>query len=218
MPAADDEIEEAENEGIKFNFLTTPVKILAENGKVTGIECIRMKLGEPDESGRKRPIPVKGSEFVMNADMVIPAIGQKPDLLTGEDNIEVTDWGTIKVDPVSYMTNVEGVFSAGDCVTGPAILIDALDAGNKVARSIDCYLRGETVSEEVSSFEGIDFKRRGEPGFRASKAAEKVDLMDVDERAGSFAEVESGYDVSEAISEAQRCLRCYKLVVWEQAS
>lgn len=216
MPADDVEIEEAEQEGIKINFLMTPVKILAKDGKVTGVECIKMKLGEPDESGRRRPVPVKGSEFVMNTNMVIPAIGQKPDLLgmTGKDKLEISDWGTIEADPVSYMTNVEGVFAAGDCVTGPAILIDALDAGNKVARSIDCYLRGESLSEEVS-FEGIDLKKRGEPGFRASKAAEKVDLMDVSERAGSFAEVEGGYDVSEAMYEAERCLRCYRLMVWE---
>ncbi|MEA1936297.1 MAG: FAD-dependent oxidoreductase [Thermodesulfobacteriota bacterium] len=216
MPADDVEIEEAEQEGIKINFLMTPVKILAEDGKVTGVECIKMKLGEPDESGRRRPVPVKGSEFVMNVDMVIPAIGQKTELfaVAGKDEFELTDWGTFDVDPVSYMTNVEGVFAGGDCATGPAILIDALNAGNKVARSIDCYLRGESLSEEVS-FEGVDLKERGEPGFRASKAAEKVDLMDVSKRAGSFAEVESGYDVSEAMYEAERCLRCYRLVVWE---
>ncbi len=215
MPANVEEIEEAEHEGIKINFLMTPVKILAKNGKVTGLECIKMKLGEPDESGRRRPVPVKGSEFTMDLDMVIPAIGQKTELfaVAGKDKFELTDWGTFKVDPVSYMTNVEGVFAGGDCVTGPAILIDALDAGNKVAQSIDCYLRGESVSEEIS-FEGIDLKQQRGQGYIAKVAAEKAGLLDVDKRVGSFEEVEEGYSVPEAMCEADRCLRCYRLMVW----
>jgi formate dehydrogenase beta subunit len=217
MPASDEEIEEAEKEGVKFNYLMTPVKILEKDGKVTGVECIKMRLGELDESGRRRPIPVKGSEFTMDTVMVIPAIGQRPDLpaMTGKDKVEVTDWGTIKADPVSYKTNIEGVFAGGDCVTGPAILIDALDIGNKVARSIDCYLRGEDLKEEIS-FEGVNTGEQREQGFIAEKVAEKVDLLDVDKRSEGFAEVESGYDVSEAMREAQRCLRCYRLMVWEQ--
>jgi formate dehydrogenase beta subunit len=218
MPASDEEIEESEKEGVKFNYLMTPVKILEKDGKVTGVECIKMRLGVHDESGRRRPIPVKGSEFTMDTVMVIPAIGQRPDLpaMTGKDKVEVTDWGTIKADPVSYKTNIEGVFAGGDCVTGPAILIDALDIGNKVARSIDCYLRGEDFKGEIS-FEGVNTREQREQGFIAEKAAEKVDLLDVDKRSEGFTEVESGYDVSEAMREAQRCLRCYRLMVWEQA-
>lgn len=218
MPASDEEIEEAEKEGVKFNYLMTPVKILKKDGKVTGVECIKMRLGEPDESGRRRPVPVKGSEFTMDTVMVIPAIGQRPDLpaMTGKDKVEVTDWGTIKADPVSYKTNIEGVFAGGDCVTGPATLIEALDMGNKVARGIDCYLRGEGLKGEIS-FEGVNIREQREQGFIAEKAAEKVDLLDVDKRSEGFAEVESGYDVSEAMREAQRCLRCYRLMVWEQA-
>lgn len=217
MPAGAEEIEEAEKEGVKINFLMTPVKILAKDGKVTGVECIKMKLGSPDESGRKRPIPVKGSEFIMDTTMVIPAIGQKPHLpvMPGKDKIKVTDWGTIEAAPVSYKTNIEGIFAGGDCITGPATLIEALDAGNKVARSIDCYLRGESYKGEIS-FEGISVK--GKKGaFIASKAACEVELLDVDKRSEGFAEVEDGYSVSQAMQEAQRCLRCYKLMVWEQA-
>jgi formate dehydrogenase beta subunit len=216
MPANDEEIEEAENEGIKINYLMTPVKVLAKDGKVTGLECIKMKLGKPDESGRRRPVPVKGSEFVKNLDVVIPAIGLKTEMfeLTGKDKFKLTDWGTFDVDPVSYMTNIEGVFAGGDCATGPAILIDALDAGNKVARSIDCYLRGESVSEEIS-FEGLDLKQQRGQGYIAKVEAEEAGLLDVDERVGSFAEVEDGYDVPEAMCEADRCLRCYRLMVWE---
>jgi len=218
MPASDEEIEAAENEGVKFNFLMTPVKILAKNGRVRGVECVKMELGEPDESGRRRPVPVKGSEFTIDTTMVVPAIGQSPDLpvMTGKDKVEITDWGTIKADPVNYKTNVDGVFAGGDCVTGPATLIEALDMGNKVAGSIDCYLKGEGLSEGIS-FDGMNTGEQREEGFIAGKAAEKVGLIDVDKRCESFAEVESGYGIHEAVKEAQRCLRCYRLMVWEQA-
>ena len=218
MPASDEEIEEAEKEGVKFNYLMTPVKILEKDGKVTGVECIKMRLGVHDESGRRRPIPIKGSEFTMDTVMVLPAIGQRPDLpaMIGKDKVEVTDWGTIKADPVRFKTNIEGVFAGGDCVTGPAILIEAMDMGNKVARSIDYYLRGEGLKREIS-FEGVNTREQKEQGFIAEKAAEKVDLLDVDKRSEGFAEVESGYGVSEAMREAQRCLRCYRLMVWEKA-
>lgn len=218
MPASDTEIEEAEKEGVKFNLLMTPVKILAKDGKVTGVECIKMELGEPDESGRRRPVPIKGSEFIIDTPMIIPAVGQYPELpvITGKDKVETTSRGTIKVDPVTLETNVAGVFSGGDCVVGPATLIEALDYGNKAARSIDCYLRGKSLSEEIS-LEGVDTKEQREEGFVAKKAAEKVKTLDIDKRREGFAEVESGYSIDEAIKEAQRCLRCYRLMVWEEA-
>jgi formate dehydrogenase beta subunit len=218
MPASDEEIEAAENEGVKFNFLMTPVKILTNDGKVRGVECLKMELGEPDESGRRRPVPVKGSEFTIDTTLIVPAIGQRPDLpvMTGKDKVEITNWGTIKADPIDYKTNVEGVFAGGDCVTGPATLIEALDMGNKAARSIDRYLKGESLSKEIS-FEGVNTGEQREEGFIAGKAAEKVSLLDVDKRCEGFAEVESGYGIHEAIKEAQRCLRCYRLMVWERA-
>jgi NADPH-dependent glutamate synthase beta chain and related oxidoreductases len=218
MPASDEEIEAAENEGVKFNFLMTPIKILAKDGRVRGVECLKMELGEPDESGRRRPVPVKGSEFTIDTTLIIPAIGQSPELpvMTGKDKVEITNWGTIKADPVNYKTNVDGVFAGGDCVTGPATLIEALDVGNKVARSIDCYLKGESLSEQIS-FDGMNIGEQREDGFIAGKEAEKVRLLNVDKRCESFAEVESGYGIHEAIHEAQRCLRCYRLMVWERA-
>lgn len=218
MPASDEEIEEAGKEGVKFNFLMTPVKILAKDGKVTGIECIKMKLGKPDESGRRRPVPVKGSEFKMAIDMLIPAIGQRPDLpaMSGKDKIKVTDWGTIEADPVSYKTSIEDVFAGGDCVTGPATLIEALDMGNKVSRSIDCYIKGESLERDIS-FEGVSTEEQREQGFIAKKAACEVELLDVTKRNEGFSEVEGGYSASEAMQEAERCLRCYRIMVWEKA-
>ena len=218
MPASDEEIEEAEKEGVKFNYLMTPVKILAKDGKATGVECIKMRLGEPDETGRRRPVPIKGSEFTVDTDMIIPAIGQRPELpvMPDGEKIEITKWGTVRVDPITYMTDVEGVFAGGDCVTGPAILIDALNTGNQVAKSIACYLQGNSLARGIS-FEGTDLKRQMGRGFTVKVPAQGVDFLDVKKRPGSFEEVEGGFAAMEAISEAQRCLRCYRVVVWEKA-
>jgi len=177
-----------------------------------------MRLGAPDESGRRRPVPIKGSEFTVDTDMIIPAIGQRPELpvMPDGEKIEITKWGTIKVHPITYMTDVEGVFAGGDCVTGPAILIDALNTGNRVAKSIDCYLQGNSLAGGIS-FEGTDLKRQMGRGFTVKVPAQGVDFLDVKKRAGGFEEVEGGFAAMEAISEAQRCLRCYRVVVWEKA-
>jgi formate dehydrogenase beta subunit len=219
MPASNEEIEEAEKEGVTFKYLMAPVKILAKDGKVTGAECIKMKLGEPDESGRRRPNPIKGSEFALDTDMIIAAIGQRPELpvITDKEKIGITKWGTIVVDPVTYMTDVEGVFAGGDCVTGPAILIDALNTGNQVAKSIDSYLQGRRLAKGVS-FDGVDLKRQLGRGFTTRVPAQDVEFLDVKKRKGSLAEVEGGFDAMAAIREAQRCLRCYRVVVWERAA
>jgi formate dehydrogenase beta subunit len=212
MPASSVEIEEALEEGVKIRFLVAPVSVLVDGSKAKGVECIRMKLGEPDSSGRRRPIPVKGSEFKVKADMVIPATGQKPDLRFVKDLVPVTGWGTIEVNPETLRTNLENVFAGGDCVSGPATLIEALDAGNKVARSIDAYLQGRTYEPEVS-FKGIDVKAQRATGFIDACAQEKVSLLDPKARVKSFAEVEAPYSDTAAMKEANRCLRCYRLVV-----
>jgi formate dehydrogenase beta subunit len=216
MPASKEEIREAEEEGVKFNFLKAPVKILAKDGKVTSLEYIKMKLGEPDQSGRRRPIPIKGSEAAMTTDMVIAATGQKSDLaiFAGKDKVETTNWGSIKADPVTCKTSVEGIFAGGDCVSGPATLIEALNAGNKVARSIDSALQKKKF-EDPKPFEGIDTGEQREQGFLAEKAAAKVKFLDAATRLEGLAEVEGGFTTAEAMAEAGRCLRCYRLMVWE---
>jgi formate dehydrogenase beta subunit len=216
MPASDEEIEGALEEGITITYLAVPVKILEKDGKVTGVECVKMKLGDPDESGRRRPIPVKGSEYTLKTDVVVAAIGQQPvlPLSKGKEKVEETTWGTVKTDPVTFMTNVAGVFAGGDCVTGPATLIEALDMGNHVARSIDAFIAGRDITDEVS-FAGVDLKKQRGRGFVVNEPAKKVECMAVTKRLEGFDEVEGGFKPALAMEEAGRCLRCYRVVVWE---
>ncbi|RKY89836.1 glutamate synthase (NADPH), homotetrameric [candidate division KSB1 bacterium] len=144
MPAREEEIENAEEEGIEFVLLTNPVKILGnDEGWVKGIECVKMKLGEPDESGRRRPIPVKGSEFVIDVDIIVVAIGQGPNpiVTSTTPDIKTNKWGNIIADEETCKTSKKGVFAGGDIVTGAATVILAMGAGKKAAVAIDKYLK-----------------------------------------------------------------------------
>ncbi len=141
MPANPLEIEEAERDGVKMNFLLTPRKIVAKDKQVVAVECIRMRLGPPDESGRRRPMPIEGSEFIMELDTAILAIGESPDISFLPKEIAVTEWNTIAVDPLTLETSMPGVFAGGDAVSGPASVIEAIAAGKRAAVSIDRYLR-----------------------------------------------------------------------------
>jgi glutamate synthase (NADPH/NADH) small chain len=142
MPADEAEIEETEEEGIVFHFLTNPTRVLGKHGKMTGLECLRMELGEPDESGRRRPVPIEGSEFVMEADMMIQAISQRPDIswLAEDSKFQTTRWNTFEVDPETNETSVPGVFAAGDAVTGPATIVEAVADARKAAKGIIDHL------------------------------------------------------------------------------
>ena len=145
MPARGEEIENAEEEGIEFQLLTNPVGILGDQqGWVKGMECIRMELGEPDASGRRRPVPVEGSEFTIDVDQVIVAIGQgaNPLVASTTSGLETNKWGYIVADPETGATSKPGVYAGGDIVTGAATVILAMGAGRKAARAIDEYLRG----------------------------------------------------------------------------
>ena len=143
LPARIEEVHHAEEEGVKFHFLVNPTKINGdEKHHVVGMECMRMKLGEPDESGRRRPIPIEGSEFNIDVDMVIVAIGNSPNPIVPQSTpgLEVSRWGTINVDEVTGMTSLPGVFAGGDIVTGAATVISAMGAGKTAARGIHEYL------------------------------------------------------------------------------
>ena len=152
MPADPVEIHDAEEEKVNFHYLCNPTKILSREGKVVGVECIRMELGEPDKSGRRRPVPVAGSEFVIETDILIPAIGQKVNLsfLSEKDGIKLTKWNTIDADAETFATSQEGVFASGDCVTGPDVLVRATGTGKKAAEKIDLYLTGGKVEASVN--------------------------------------------------------------------
>lgn len=213
MPAREDEIEQAEAEGVKIEFLVTPVEVLTEGGKVKGVRCIRMKLGEPDASGRRRPIPIEGSEFEMEIDTLIPAIGQAPDTsFLKEAGIKLTDRGTIEVDPVTLQTSREGIFAGGDCHTGPGIAIEAIAAGKRAAESIIRYLRGEDLKEGRSPM-GKDLA--GDltplnpiPWWERRKPRQEMPTLPPEERIAGFDEIEKGFNEEEAVKEASRCLNC----------
>ncbi|MBN1546551.1 MAG: FAD-dependent oxidoreductase, partial [Syntrophaceae bacterium] len=216
MPALHEEIREALAEGVKIRYLTAPVRVVSRWGRIEGLECVKMKLGAPDDSGRRKPIPIEGSNFTLKADMVIAATGQEIDtsFLMEKDRKALTRNNKIWVDPVTCRTDREGVFAGGDCVTGPATLIEALDMGNRAARSIDAYLQGETY-EPQNVFAGIDTASQREISYIPTKQAVRVKPIAESVRLADFCEVEPGFNRSEAMAEAQRCLRCYRLMVWE---
>ena len=141
MPAIPWEVKETEEKGVKIEFLVSPKEIHGEDGRVSSIECMRMQLGEPDESGRRAAIPLEGSNFSRKVDTIIVAVGETPDLGFLSNNMEVNDDGTLSVNPATLETSVEGIFAGGDVVTGPATVIEAIRAGKMAADSIESYLR-----------------------------------------------------------------------------
>jgi heterodisulfide reductase subunit A2 len=208
MPAIPSEIEEMEHEGVKIEFLAAPVKVVAEGKVVKGIECIRMEMGATDASGRRRPVPVKGSEFTMDVDNVIIAVGQGVDKSMLPEGLAYTEWSTLAVDPVTLQTNIEGVFAGGDVVSGPADVIAAIASGKRAACSIDAYLKGEELSleeggkvERLSEEELADIKKRF-----ASRKRVTARKLEPQKRVVSFDEVEQTFSPEEAREEAGRCL------------
>jgi len=210
MPAWEEEIQAAETEGVKITYLSAPQEILTKDGKVVGLRCIRMELGEPDSSGRRRPIPIPGSEYDLEIDQLIPAIGQSPDISPLEDisGLQFSRWGTIEVDPITYTTDREGVFAGGDLQTGPWVAIGAIAAGKEAAESIVRYLDGRDMAEgrEPVSTDNPIYRPIPEDQTRETRA--KMPELPVDERKGNFEEVELGYEEEEGKTEANRCLNC----------
>jgi len=208
MPARADEVEAAEKEGIQFHFLTNPSRVIS-NGKVTGVELLRQELGAFDTSGRRRPVPIAGSEFTLDVDVLIPAIGQEPDLfwLNGDSGIETGRGATFAVNN-GLTTTRRGVFAAGDAVLGPATVIEAVAQGNQVADTVDNYLRtgrselvvvrpGYEVIEQLFDLE--QYAEATRPQTRE---------IPIEERRGNFDEVELLFDEETVQEECKRCLRC----------
>jgi heterodisulfide reductase subunit A-like polyferredoxin len=207
MPADEEEIEEAEQEGIHMEYLVAPVRLTGADGKVTGVECLRTELGEPDASGRRRPVPVEGSEHVVPADQVLVAIGQRTDLgmLRDEDTGRLAPNGWIQANPVTLMTDLPGVFAGGDLLTGPRTVIEAVSAGKEAAISIHRYLQGESVSRG----RGLD-KVRAEASVEgvAPRSRQRPVELEPEERKHALDEVRSGLTLEQAVIEAERCLAC----------
>ena len=210
MPANEEEIKDAEEEGIKIHYLAAPAKIVGTNGKVTGLECIKMKLGEPDESGRARPIPIKSSEFIIEADVIIPAISQEPDLsfLPKDHNIDISRWRTFTTNENTMATNIPGVFAGGDAVTGPNTVINAIAQGHVAAKSIERFINEEKVEQSDGKTKPIETEIKIDLKNQPKIKRSEIPMQKVSERKHSFKEVEYCFDEATAIAEAQRCLRC----------
>lgn len=209
MPANLEEIKDAEEEGVRFQFLSAPVEIITKDGKISFLRCVRMRLAEPDQSGRRRPIPIEGSEFNIDVDTVIPAIGQVPDLSFIKDSgIEITPQGTIKVDPITLQTSKKGVFAGGDVVSGPSIAIEAIAHGKEAAISIDRFLRG------ISLYEGREKQEVKKALFKdifknqPKQPRQTTFKLLPEERGSNFLEVDKGLNEEKAKEEALRCLNC----------
>ncbi|MFC1785099.1 NAD(P)-binding protein [Candidatus Neomarinimicrobiota bacterium] len=210
MPANEEEIKDAEEEGIKIHYLAAPAKIVGKNGKVTGLECTKMKLGEPDKSGRARPIPIKNSEFIIEADVIIPAISQEPDLsfLPKDHNIDISRWQTFATDENTMATNIPGVFAGGDAVTGPNTVINAIAQGHVAAQSIERFINGDKLEQSDSKTQPIETEIKIDLLNQPKTKRASIPMQKISERKNSFKEVEYGFDEATAIAEAQRCLRC----------
>ncbi|MHC9542651.1 MAG: molybdopterin-dependent oxidoreductase [Vulcanimicrobiota bacterium] len=218
MPAHHDEVEAARKEGVQFMFLTAPKKVVTdEAGRAKGLECTKMELGAPDASGRRKPVEVKGSEFIVEGDWTVAAIGQYPDL-SGMESGDTCDApclspkGCIKVDEETMATNLEGVFSAGDVVTGPATVIEGIAGGRRASGVIHCYLTGGALKGESREF----FMTK-----ETLAPLTKDDLTDVstserhcmperppEECVCDFKEVELGLSRNDMECESERCLSC----------
>jgi len=213
MPAYREEIEGAVRENVQFAYLTAPVAIRPDGDGAIALTCIRTELGPPDASGRRRPVPVKGSEYVLHCDALIPAIGQRVDASWAPQAPELqwTRRGLLRVDPQTMQTSLPHVFAAGDMVTGPATVIEAVGAGHRAVEAIDRFLRGEPLDEAARQL--ADQPPPGDdwaplPAAAQPAARARAVQIAADHQKGAFDEVDLGLDENEAHGEAARCLNC----------
>jgi NADPH-dependent glutamate synthase beta subunit-like oxidoreductase len=213
MPAYASEIEEALEEGVRISYLAAPEEIMVRDQKVAGVACVKMRLGEPDASGRRRPLPIEGTRYVIDADLVIPAIGQVPDVAPFDKMNGLAFEGrgnTIKVDHDTLATSIQGVFAGGDVVTGPATVIEAIASGKRAALAMDAFIRGV----EMPKAPPVPRRRRNVATFEVSQEQldrlkrPEIPLLSMDRRTSTFEQVELGLSNKTARDEAKRCLRC----------
>ncbi|MHC1702453.1 MAG: molybdopterin-dependent oxidoreductase [Tenuifilaceae bacterium] len=221
MPANPIEIHESKLEGVEYLFLTNPVRVNKdENGKLKSMTLIRMGLGEPDASGRRRPVPIEGSEFEIEVDYILAAIGQKTEInflddinkYAKEGQLKPTKWGDIDADKNTLQTGIPSVFAAGDGVTGPATLIEAVAQARLATHSCNLYLTGQKVVPPVKEFlsKKDNFKNQEKDeyvGRYRQQIREEMPVMEPGSRV-NFKEVELGYSEQQALNETSRCLEC----------
>ena len=212
----EEELGETEREGVRMEFLASPVELIGEEGRLTGVRFVRNKLGEPDATGRRAPVPIPGSEFVVKADTVIPAVSQAADntFLPVESSFDINR-GRVKVDPGTYATNVKGVFACGDFVTGPTTLIEAAGHGKKCAYAIDRYLSGRSTVEVAANVRIVSSWRHEMPELYDVLPRQHVPMVPLQARMPSTdphvnftTPVERGYGATDAVAESTRCLMC----------
>ncbi|MGD2272065.1 MAG: NAD(P)-binding protein [Desulfobacterales bacterium] len=213
MPAYAEEVAGAKEEGIEFLYLTAPLRIVAEQGKVTGFACLQTELGPPDASGRRRPLPVEGSDFVINCDAVIPAIGQRTDISWSpqEPDLKITRWDTVQVNAHTMQTSIPHVFACGDVVTGPTTVIEAVAAGHKAVEAIHQFIDKadlERYAQELADEQPPAENWREVPENIAPGARVRSQHRNIPERIASFDEVDLNFTETDAQREAQRCLNC----------
>ena len=213
MPAYDEEIQEAIAEGVEIKYLTAPLEIVIADGNVSGLKCIRTRLGEPDASGRQRPVPIDGSEFVIPCDGVISAIGQRIDS-SWSARVPDLNWskrGTLEVNPQTMQTTIPHIFAGGDIVSGPASVIEAVGAGHRAVAAIDRYINHEALDvdgESLESESAADPDWQAIPSDIPPEARLKMRHLDAPVRVNSFDEVALEMSETEAQQEARRCLNC----------
>jgi NADH-quinone oxidoreductase subunit F len=212
MPAWEAEVDEAIAEGIDIQFLTAPVRIISEKGRIKKIECIRMELGEVDRSGRRKPVPVKDSEFIMEIDTLVPAISQEPELkgIAGHDGINLTKYNTIEVDSETLYTGTGGIFAGGDTVNGPGTVTEAMSHGKIAAEMIDRYVHGMSLERQYSVTKPAEDVELLELTDAEIESMERFDMpmLQLSDRTGNFRETELGFSDYQATCEARHCLRC----------
>jgi len=220
MPADHVEIAESKEEGVVFHTLVAPVRVLAEDGKVTGLECVKMSLGMPDASGRRKPVPADGSNFVMECDAIVPAIGQQCEVDTfAPEGVKVNRTRTLVTNPITMHTSAPNIFGGGDCVTGPATLVAALAAGRRAARSIMQYLETGDCAPEGADWLDSAVSALSKPGHSDNAPLSVLThrihppVADPKTRTADFSEVEGCLSPAQARREAGRCLRCYRIAL-----
>jgi NADPH-dependent glutamate synthase beta subunit-like oxidoreductase len=208
MPSRPEEIGECREEKIPINILTQPVRFIGKNGRVNAIECIKMRLTEPDKSGRRKPEPIPDSEFTVKVDAVITALGQESDwcCLTQECACRLTEWGTMYVDPLTLQSEDPDIFAGGDAVRGPQSVVEAIADGRQAAISINRYLSGQNLrlgrDKELKAITEPQ-KEKYDPARRA-----QMPSLEPQKRVKNFSEVQKGFTKKVAVQEAKRCISC----------